>query len=77
MVFRYWQEGPGYDRNLTSPEAVNGSIEYIHLNPVRRGLISDPHEWRWSSCRFYATDGQCQDPALPKVQGLPAEFWER
>ena len=77
MVFRSWQEGPGYDRNLTSPEAVNGPMEYIHLNPVRRGLVSDGLEWRWSSCRFYATDGQHRDPALPRVQGLPAEFWDR
>ena len=77
MVFRYWQEGPGYDRNLNTAEAVSSSIEYIHLNPMRRGLVGEPLQWRWSSCRFYASDGQDQDPALPKLRGLPAEFWDR
>jgi REP element-mobilizing transposase RayT len=24
-------------------------IHYIHMNPVRAGLVSSPHEWRWSS----------------------------
>ena len=27
---------------------------YIHLNPVRAGLVSDPREYRYSSCRLYA-----------------------
>ena len=27
---------------------------YIHLNPVRAGLASDPREYRYSSCRLYA-----------------------
>lgn len=28
-------------------------VRYIHLNPVRSGLISDPAEYRWSSHRAY------------------------
>ena len=36
--FRFWQEGAGYDRNLFSATAIQASIDYIHLNPVRRGL---------------------------------------
>jgi putative transposase len=38
-VFRFWQEGPGYDRNLQTESAVMATIEYIHLNPVRRKLV--------------------------------------
>jgi len=26
---------------------------YIHLNPVRAGLVASPEEYRWSSCRHY------------------------
>ena len=26
---------------------------YIHLNPVRAGLVDDPREYGWSSCRAY------------------------
>jgi putative transposase len=36
-VFRFWQEGPGYDRNLTSQAAVMTAIEYIHNNPFDGG----------------------------------------
>jgi putative transposase len=30
---------------------------YIHLNPVRAGLVLQPREYRWSSCRLF-TDSQ-------------------
>ncbi len=50
-AFRFWQEGGGYDRNLTSRDAVHSSIEYIHMNPVRRGLCDRPSAWLWSSWR--------------------------
>lgn len=29
-------------------------VEYIHLNPVRAGLIGHPQDWRWSSFHVYA-----------------------
>lgn len=28
-------------------------VHYPHRNPVRRGLVSCPEEWKWSSCRAY------------------------
>jgi len=74
-VFRYWQKGPGYDRNLNSEKAVLSSINYIHNNPVARGLCQQATEWRWSSARWYASDRQVVDEALPRIQGLPAEFF--
>lgn len=74
-VFRYWQEGPGYDRNLNTVAAVAASIEYIHMNPVKRGLCQHARDWRWSSFRFYESGGQIVDPALPRITFLPAEFW--
>ena len=53
--FRFWQEGPGYDRNIASVKALEGSIDYIHMNPVRRGLCDRPTDWPWSSARYYLT----------------------
>ena len=29
-------------------------IEYIHHNPVRRGLVGNPTDWLWSSAGWYA-----------------------
>ena len=40
--FRFWQEGPGYDRNLQTEKAVMGAIDYLHNNPVRRRLCREP-----------------------------------
>ena len=51
---RFWQPGGGYDRNITSIEALRAMIDYIHANPVRRGLVARPEEWEWSSARWYA-----------------------
>jgi putative transposase len=73
--FRFWQEGPGYDRNLTEAKSVAASIDYLHLNPVRRGLVREAARWRWSSCRFYMEDGSLSDPGLPRIEPLPATFW--
>ena len=53
-VFRFWQTGPGYDRNIHSKEEFFDKIIYIHNNPVRRGLVSTPEEWKWSSASWYS-----------------------
>ncbi|MGH9469728.1 MAG: REP-associated tyrosine transposase [Terriglobia bacterium] len=31
-------------------------FHYMHLNPVRKGLVSKPEEWRWSSYNNFALD---------------------
>src|SRR4029077_21068189 len=51
---RFWQPGGGYDRNITSSEALRAVIEYIHAKPVRRGLVARAEDWEWSSARCYA-----------------------
>ena len=51
---RFWQPGGGYDRNVTDLATLRFMIDYIHNNPVRRGLVSQPEEWEWSSARWYA-----------------------
>jgi putative transposase len=28
-------------------------LGYMHRNPVKRGLVDAPEQWRWSSYRFY------------------------
>jgi putative transposase len=71
-TFRYWQEGPGYDRNLTTQRAILAAIDYLHANPVRRGLCGRAADWRWSSARWYESDGQEVDASLPRLTPLPA-----
>ncbi len=50
---RFWQPGGGYDRNIFSVEEYREKIEYLHANPVRRGLVASPQDWPWSSFRAY------------------------
>jgi putative transposase len=73
-VFRFWQEGPGYDRNLDRPNTVQASIDYIHNNPVKRGLSRRAVEWRWSSARHYFPGFGLPPLASPCVTPLPSEF---
>jgi putative transposase len=54
---RFWQPGAGWDENLYKPLAIHNAIEYIHNNPVRRGLVEKPTDWLWSSARDWAGMG--------------------
>jgi putative transposase len=74
--FRFWQEGPGYDRNLQTCPAVRSSLNYIHENPWKRKLVKRIVDWRWSSATYYVSDGVHLDPLLPKITPLPREFWD-
>ena len=51
---RFWQPGGGYDRNTIETATVHQMVEYIHGNPVRRGLVACAEDWEWSSARWYA-----------------------
>jgi REP element-mobilizing transposase RayT len=35
-------------------EAVRKTLDYIHINPVKRGYVDKPANWRYSSARDYA-----------------------
>ena len=52
--YRFWQRGGGYDRNIVEETTLYRLIEYLHANPVRRGLCVRPEDWRWSSAADYA-----------------------
>ncbi len=49
VTHRFWQPGGGFDRNVHDIEVISKAIDYIEWNPVRRGLIGDPIDWKWSS----------------------------
>jgi putative transposase len=77
LAFRFWQEGPGFDRNLFTQPAILGSLNYIHENPVKRGLCAKAVDWKWSSARYYLVEPPRQQFAnLPFVHGLPPDAWD-
>jgi putative transposase len=49
----FWQKRY-YDRNVRDAREFSIKLRYLHRNPMKRGLVSDPAEWKWSSFRHYA-----------------------
>ena len=47
-----------FDRALRRVKEYYEKVEYIHLNPVRAGLLKRAEEWQWSSVQDY-TGGLC------------------
>ena len=43
-----------FDRALRTVKEYHETVECIHLNPVRCGLVSNPQDWRWSSALEYS-----------------------
>ena len=43
---------------------IREKVEYIHANPVRRGLVTAPEDWEFSSYRFY----ECGEDAILPVK---------
>jgi putative transposase len=48
-----WQER-FFDRALRTVKEYNEKVEYIHLNPVKAGLVLRSEDWRWSSVNEYS-----------------------
>ncbi len=42
-----------YDHNCRTRETTREKITYCHNNPVKKGLVEEPGDWRWSSYRWY------------------------
>ena len=43
-----------FDRALRTVKEYHEKVWYIHLNPVKAGLVSRPEDWLWSSVHDYA-----------------------
>ena len=67
--YRFWQRGGGYDRNIVESKTAFQQIEYIHNNPVRRGICAKPEDWLWSSAADYL--GLRNGPLRIDRQSLP------
>jgi putative transposase len=68
---RYWQRGGGFDRNVRDMTEFTKAVKYIHRNPVDRGLVREPSDWRWSSVRWWIgeRDGEvrCDPPPGERI----------
>jgi putative transposase len=55
--YHFWLAGGGYDRNVITYPTLEHMVNYTHNNPVRRGLVGDPADWKWSSFNEWQNPG--------------------
>ena len=67
MSGRLWQ-GRFFDRALRTVKEYSETVEYIHRNPVRRGLVARPEDWRWSSVHEYGPRGSVPPLGWPPLR---------
>ncbi len=49
-----WQES-FHPKEILTDDILEQKLDYIHFNPVKRGLVIEPEHWRYSSAGFYYT----------------------
>jgi putative transposase len=57
----FWQHR-FYDFNVWSRKKKIEKLEYMHFNPVKRGIVRHLRDWPWSSFSFY---NQTATPLIP------------
>jgi len=60
----FWQPRY-YPFNLYSEKKATEKLDYMHLNPVRAGLVDKAVDWAWNSARYFDSG---------KSVGVPLEW---
>jgi putative transposase len=58
-----WQQR-FYDEAIRNEAQLFNQLDYIHMNPVKAGLVNDPIDYPFSSFRQYQKDGNPNSPVL-------------
>ena len=61
---RFWEHAIRDQRDL------DRHVDYIHFNPVRHGLVSNPEDWPFSSYHQYFADGAPKRLAIDEIDWL-------
>jgi len=59
---RFWEHAIRDARDLKM------HLDYIHLNPVKHGLVVRPVAWKWSSFRRFVENGEYERNWLGRVE---------
>jgi putative transposase len=59
---QFWQPR-FYDFNVWSQGKFVEKLQYMHMNPLKRKLVTHPRDWPWSSFSFYARE----EPGLVRI----------
>ena len=52
-----WEEG-SHPQLIQNEEVLRQKLDYIHLNPVKRGYVDKAEHWRYSSARNYIDEAR-------------------
>jgi len=52
--YQVWQESY-HPKQILTDNIFQQKIEYIHLNPVKRGYVNKPEDWKYSSASYFIT----------------------
>jgi putative transposase len=67
----FWQ-ARYYDFNVFSEAKRIEKLEYMHANPIKRGLVDAAEDWRWSSYRSYRT----REEGPVRIEPLGTMHWK-
>jgi putative transposase len=71
----FWQPRC-YDHNCRMRDTILEKINYCHTNPVKRGLVTEPGQWFWSSYNWYA--GMSDVPLImDDLDGMIGSIYEK
>jgi hypothetical protein len=56
-----------WDRTIHDEKHFRATVDYIHANPVKAGLVHSAEEWPWSSASEYAAAGLSPGRAEPQL----------
>ncbi|MCF7857988.1 MAG: transposase [Candidatus Cloacimonetes bacterium] len=51
-TYQFWQEG-NHPKQIQNIKMFNQKAEYMHYNPVKRGLVQNEVDWIYSSARNF------------------------
>jgi len=51
-TFQLWQEY-NYPEVIIDEKFLFVKLNYIHQNPIRKGYVENPEDWKYSSAKFY------------------------
>jgi REP element-mobilizing transposase RayT len=66
--YQVWQEG-SHPEAIFTEKFARQKLDYIHMNPVRAGLVEAPEQWLYSSARAYYLGEKTYPPTDILVTG--------
>jgi len=63
-IRQFWQPS-WHAEGIVTEQFLKQKMDYIHMNPVRKGLVSEPEDWALSSAAYWLLGKSCKIPLTP------------